>query len=94
MGYQSKNIESYPTWFLALADEFEAGLRRKVYILPDHKAATRLRQQFYGFLRVLRREGQSMYPAFGTVRLVIEQNELHILHVDEFIPQPPTKDVT
>lgn len=92
-----KALESYPNWFIALANEFEPGLahdvaiKSKVYLLPDQKAALRLRQQLYGFLRAIRREAASMYPHFLTVRIVIEANELHILHVDKFIPQPPEK---
>lgn len=93
----AKVLESYPNWFMALANEFEPGLahdeaiKSKVYILPDRKAALRLRQQLYGFLRAIRREATTMYPNFLTVRIVIEANELHILHVDKFIPQPPEK---
>jgi hypothetical protein len=88
-----KELTAYPDWFMALANEFEGPerIQSKTYILPDRAAALRLRQQFYGFLRALRAGGQAMYPNFQTVRIAIQANELHIMHVDHFIPQPPEK---
>jgi hypothetical protein len=90
----SKTVASYPDWFLPLASEFEAPTltRRKAYILPDHKAALRLRAQLYGFLYAMRHEGlDKLYPNFQSVRLVIRENELHILHANEYLPRPPEK---
>lgn len=78
---------------MALANEFEEGLDTRTFLLPDHKAALRLRQQLYGFIRALgRSDALKDYPRFQTVRIVVDENELTIMHVDRFIPQPPIKD--
>ena len=84
-----RRLEAYPDWMLAVARRFENGDRRVTLNAGSPAMAKRYRQQLYGFIRAMERDGMlSQYPNFQTVRLVIEGDSLHILHVDEYLPQP------
>lgn len=86
-------LEKYPGWMLALAADFEppTALRKRVYELADPAEARTLRSQLYGFQRALEHDARAMYPNFLSTRLVIRGSELHIIHADDYIPQPPEK---
>lgn len=87
-----RRLEAYPNWMLNLAQSFdrvEAPVRREVIHADNPAMARRYRQQLYGFIRALEREGiLKDYPNFSTVRLVLDGADLHIMHVDEYLPQP------
>lgn len=88
-----RTLEKYPYWMIEAAGSFEPPQSRRslVYTLPDVAAAKSLRLQFYGLQRVLRRDSMKDYPNFISCRLVIRGSDLHIIHADDFIPQPPEK---
>lgn len=86
-----KRLSAYPDWMLELAASFEApALKRKVTLtFPDASAARRARNGLRGFINALERSGMlNDYPNFQTVRLVIDDGRLHILHVNEYLPRP------
>lgn len=84
-----RRVTSYPDWMLRLAQRFENGATEVVIETEEESLARRYRQQIYGFIRALEREGMmGDYPRFAAVRLAIRGTNLHVMHVDEYLPPP------
>jgi hypothetical protein len=87
-----RDVESYPDWFMALANEVEGGVNRKVLQLPSAHMVDRYRRNLYGFRNAMRRAGMlPMYPRFQTIRLAISGSDLIIMTAEEYLPNPEKK---
>lgn len=86
-----KRLTSYPNWMMDLARSFEAPTFKREATLdfPDAISARRAQNSIRGFITALERANMlNDYPNFQTVRLVLEDTRLHIMHVDVYLPQP------
>lgn len=87
----SRRVETYPEWMLRLAARFEApSFERKVELtLPDKPTAQRYRQQLHGFRDAMEHSGLiAQYPNFRSVRMLVKDKTLTLIHADDFLPPP------
>lgn len=91
-----QRLEAYPMWMIELAAAFtRKEVRHVTYVIPDQRLMNQYRRQVYGLQRaiaMLPHMERLEYSEFLAARVEIRGSDLHIMHVDEQLPEPKRKE--